>query len=217
MPRISRGAFLASVLMIGMLGRVQAAPMKLYIWGDVQQGYPGSFQVPDQEFDVSDGFPGFVQGSGGPTQFGWTPAGWTKAIDGYITIGVALYDETGQGLAYGYLSGRIEGAFIHYSSINSNLGGGATGEAKLDLDNLYYYTHDSGTGLPIPSTIDRVPSWFYDLKATLVGRMTGGGQNIYETTLTIPAVAAVPEPGTVVIFLAAAGGGLVMLKRRAAS
>ncbi|OJW24661.1 MAG: hypothetical protein BGO49_06380 [Planctomycetales bacterium 71-10] len=209
--------FATSLLLLGIFGRVQAAPMKLYIWGNVDQGDPGSFQVPNQEIDVTDGFPGYVQESSGHTQFGWPPAGWTKAIDGSITIGVALYDEAGQGLAYGYLRGRIEGEFTHYFAMPSNIGGGATGEAKLDPNSLSYYTLDRGTGLPIPSTIDRVPSWFYDLKATLVGQMTGGSRNIYETTLTIAAVAAVPEPGAVVVFLAAAGGGLLMLKRRAAS
>lgn len=218
--RLLRGLFATSLLLLGIFGRVQAAPMKLYIWGNVDQGDPGSFQVPNQEIDVTDGFPGYVQESSGHTQFGWPPAGWIKPIDGSITIGLALYDENGQGLAHGYLRGRINGAFTHPYEIPSNIGGGATGQATLDPNSLSYYSFDRWTGLPIPSTIDRVPSWFYDLKATLVGRMTGGSQNIYETTLTIPAVttvAAVPEPGAVVVFLAAAGGGLLMLKRRAAS
>lgn len=214
-------------MMLGGLVRVEASPMKLYVWGEVSQNF-GGFPIMNQEFDVSDGFPGLTLNRSTPITFSnsfWGPGDdWYKPFkfDGGVTIGVSLYDvhdANEQLLVSGYLRGAVAGELAH-PGFSSNLGGGATAEATLDLDSLYYSTLNPWTGETIPSTIDRVPSWFYDLKATLTSEMTGGVRNIYDATLTIPAVAAtapeptVPEPGSVVVFLAAAGGGALVVRRR---
>jgi len=53
-----------------------------------------------------------------------------------------------------------------------------------------------------------IPSWFSNLSVTVEGATRG-----VDATLTV-AAAPVPEPGSVLVFLAAAGGGLVALRRR---
>ncbi len=206
MNRIVWVVGLAAWAFIGTAAPVGASPLQLRISGGAS-----GVRLPSDPlvFDVSDGFSGFTRdaiwGIGDASD--WPSDLWDRSLtrEGDIRLTAFLYEGEGsRPLASVALIGAVEEYYyrpwgLDYTSIKGQVKGSA-----------FAGPVDVAPGID-PSLI---PSWFSNLSATVHGRTSGapGGIN---GTLTVTA-APVPEPGSVLVFLAAAGGGLVALRRRRA-
>ncbi|MDR3620168.1 MAG: PEP-CTERM sorting domain-containing protein [Paludisphaera borealis] len=192
MRRIAWLVGLASLAVLGGVDRVQASPLKLELWGSAQNFYIPSGTT--KTIDVSNGFSGYTQTGGGmPLQHQWEAESWQKPINDSIHIGATLYDAD-RILAWVMFSAPITGT-LYYA--------GGTGRFSARA-------HGSAVGeLHIESGVDPslIPSWFTGMTATADTFVSDGRINGYYTTVTItPGPAApVPEPSSVLVFLAAAG------------
>jgi hypothetical protein len=188
-------------------GRAQAAPLTLSIVGS-------AFDKPINEtIDVSNGFSGttlpltdFPIGA----VYGSIPEGGSKSIASSISLQVTLSDST-QTLASLTLSGPIQG------TLNHPLG-------DPDLQGLVQGSATPGTLNVFPGVAQsELPSWLPGLGAAVSGNVTGGSENLLQSSLSIsPGTASpsgpqsTPEPTSLTIFLACAGVGFGWLCHRRA-
>ncbi|APW61726.1 PEP-CTERM sorting domain-containing protein [Paludisphaera borealis] len=193
---------LASSVVLGGIGRAHASPLKLQIWGNAH-----NLQILPNDpvtIDVTDGFSGFTRSGGQILQHGSDSENWQKPVDSAMQIWASLSDGD-RTLAWAQFSAPVEGS-LSYVGMFGRYSGSAQGSAAGVVS--------IGQGVD-PSLI---PSWFTGLTATVQSQVTGGYLNNFESTLTLTTDAApVPEPSSVLVFLAAAGCVGYRRVRRAAA
>jgi hypothetical protein len=163
-----------------------ADPLRLNLFGFVDG------HTINRTIDVSNGFTGTTFDWGG--RFFGSPGPYENGL----FLFASLYPSANSApIATLDISGRILGEFTG-DTASSNIGGHLSGSGVGSHFRLFPSVDPS-----------QVPSWFPTLSATYSGAVTGGSQNLLETTLTI-APHELPEPTT----LAVLGAGLSALAFR---
>lgn len=188
MRRIVLLVGLASCVVFGG-GEAQASPLKLQIWGSANT--LEIFSNSAAMLDVTDGLSGFTR-TGGRHLTGGAGTPSTQPVDSSMLLWATLYDGD-RTLAWAQFSAPVTGG-LSYESMLGRFSGGAHGSANA--------VATLGQGVD-PGMI---PSWFTGLSAKVDSVVTGGHANDFQTTLTLASnPAPVPEPSSVLVFLAAAG------------
>lgn len=206
MKRINWVVGLAAWALIGSATPAGASPLQLRISGGAS-----GVRLPSEGLvlDVSDGFSGLTRDASWAIgdASDWPSDSWSRSLtrEGAIDLTAFLYEGEGsRPLASVALIGAVDEYYyrawgLDYTSIKGQVRGSAfAGPVQV------------APGID-PSLI---PSWFSNLSVTVEGATRGVPGGV-DATLTV-AAAPVPEPGSVLVFLAAAGGGLVALRRRTA-
>lgn len=207
MPRVCFLICLVTLTTSGATGRAQAASLTLSIFGS-------AFDKPIAEtIDVSNGFSGatlpltdFPIGA----VYGSIPEGGSKSIASSISLQATLSDSI-QNLASLTLSGPIQVSLSHPLG-DPDLQGSVQGSATPGSLNVFPGVAQS-----------EIPSWLPGLGAVISGNVTGGSENLLQSSLSIsPGTASssgpqsTPEPTSLAIFLACAGVGFGRLGHRRA-
>lgn len=198
---------LAILVVLGGVDRAQASPLKLAFSG-------GAFGVgirtdPSNTIDVTNGFPRFGQNGQNlrVDESGIRSYNWQKPISGAIQA-TAVLSDADRVLATVQFSSPVTGTmygFAGYSDISGTVHGTAVGVVTV------------APGVD-PSLI---PSWLTGMTAKLDSFVSGGpAQGNFagwysSLTFTVADPAPVPEPSSVLVFLAAAGLVGVRRLRRA--
>lgn len=185
MRRISWLVCLAVSAVFWGVDRAHASPLKLEIGGSAD-----GVSLFYQTIDVTDGFSEFVATGGYRIRHNWENEDWRKPIESSISVFATLYDAN-RNLGEVVFSAPVTGT-LYYSGAH----------ARFDTD-----AHGSAIGeFRISSGVDPslIPSWFTGLTATVTSSVGMADTDLYNSTLTISA-APVPEPSSVLVFLAAAG------------
>jgi len=193
----------------GAVGQAQASPLMLSIWG-----YADNVPV-DYVTDVSNGFSGAtIPLSSVPLWAGTGPGpqGGETSMNSSISLGATLFNST-QNLASLGLNGQISGV-VTYPNVYS-------------LDPIEGAV--KGSAMPGPVTLEpgvdpsTIPAWFSSLGAWVSGDVTGGAYAYLPISLGIspdatPASqiqpAPVPEPASLIIFLASVAAGIGLRRHR---
>ncbi len=184
----------AILAVVGGGGRAQGSPLTLKVWGSAHN-VTVPFDDPNNTIDVSDGFTRFYRRGGKHIdELGGTGTYWEKPVESSIDVTATLSDAD-RVLATVRFSGPVKGTML-------------AGSVATDVSG---YAHGSAPGVvTIAQGVDPslIPSWFTGLTATVDSVV--GGQTItttFQSTLIITPAnpAQVPEPSSVLVFLAAAG------------